>query len=91
MYINLLGQTGGVIGVHAKTGKLLWQYTRVMNGTANIPSPVVNGDLVFTSTGYGAGAALLRMVPSGGGVRVARRRRRLVQRHRRMAQHPGRG
>ncbi|HVK19082.1 MAG TPA: PQQ-binding-like beta-propeller repeat protein [Fimbriiglobus sp.] len=70
MYINLLGQTGGVIGVHAKTGKLLWQYTRVMNGTANIPSPVVSGDLVFTSTGYGAGAALLRLVPSAGGVRV---------------------
>jgi outer membrane protein assembly factor BamB len=70
MYINLLGQSGGVIGVHAKTGKLLWQYTKVMNGTANIPSPVVQGDKVFVSTGYHAGAALLQMIPSGGGVTV---------------------
>jgi outer membrane protein assembly factor BamB len=70
MYVNLLGQSGGVVGVHAETGKLLWQYARVMNGTANIPSPVVKGDLVFASTGYGAGAALLQMVPSGGSVTV---------------------
>jgi outer membrane protein assembly factor BamB len=70
MYLNLLGQTGGVVGVHAKTGKLLWQYAGVMNGVANIPSPVVRGNLVFVSTGYGAGAALLRMVASGGSVTV---------------------
>jgi outer membrane protein assembly factor BamB len=41
-----------------------------MNGTANIPSPVVRGDLVFASTGYGAGAALLQMIPAGGSVTV---------------------
>lgn len=70
MYLNLLGDAGGLVGVHAGTGKLLWQYTKVMNGTANIPSPVVQGDLVFTSTGYGAGAALLRLVPSGEGAAV---------------------
>ncbi len=66
MYVNLLGNAGGVVGVHAKTGKVLWQYTRIMNGTANIPSPVVKGDLVFCSTGYGAGAALLKLVPGPG-------------------------
>jgi outer membrane protein assembly factor BamB len=70
MYLNLLGNSGGLVGVHARTGKLLWQYTRVMNGTANIPSPVVKGDLVFTSTGYGAGAALLKMVAAGDSVTV---------------------
>lgn len=68
MYINLLGNTGGVVGVHAKTGKVLWQYTKVMNGTANIPSPVVKGNLVFASTGYGSGAALLRLTASAAGV-----------------------
>jgi outer membrane protein assembly factor BamB len=41
MYINLLGKSGGVVGVHAETGKLLWRYTRVMNGTANIPTVIV--------------------------------------------------
>ena len=28
-----------------KTGKLLWHYNRVANGTANIPTPIVKGDL----------------------------------------------
>ena len=27
MYITLLGDSGGVVAVHANTGKLLWQYT----------------------------------------------------------------
>ena len=71
MYVTLLGNSGGVVGVHAKTGKLLWQYAKIMNGTANIPSPVVSGDLVFASTGYGdGGAALLQLVPTAAGVDV---------------------
>ena len=69
MYINLLGKSGGVTAVHAKTGKVLWQYSRIMNGTANIPSVLVQGDLVFASTGYGdGGAALLKMAVAGDGV-----------------------
>jgi len=71
MYVNLLGKTGGVVGVHAQTGKLLWQYTKIMNGTANIPTPIVSGDLVFASTGYGdGGAALLKLIPNQTEVRV---------------------
>jgi outer membrane protein assembly factor BamB len=67
MYVALLGKDGGVVGVDAKTGKLLWQYTRIMNGTANIPTPVVKGDLVWCSTGYGdGGSALLQIKESGG-------------------------
>lgn len=66
MYINLLGKSGGVVGVDAKSGKLLWRYTRVMNGTANIPTVVVRGNLVFCSTGYAdGGSALLELVKSG--------------------------
>jgi outer membrane protein assembly factor BamB len=60
-YIRLLGR--GVIGVRASDGELLWSYDRVVNGTANIPTPVVSGNLVFVSTGYGAGAALLELMP----------------------------
>ena len=71
MVINLLGKAGGVVAIHAKTGKVLWQYARVMNGTANIPSVLVNGDLVFCSTGYGdGGSALLKMTADGDGVTV---------------------
>jgi outer membrane protein assembly factor BamB len=66
MYITLLGQRGGVVAVHADTGKLLWQYTRVSNGTANIPTVVTRDDLVWCSTGYGdGGSALLRLKAEG--------------------------
>ena len=67
MYVTLLGKDGGVVGVDAATGKLLWQYNRIMNGTANIPTPVVSGDMVWCSTGYGdGGAALVHIKESGG-------------------------
>jgi outer membrane protein assembly factor BamB len=69
-YITLLGQSAGVVGINAKNGKLLWRYNRVANSTANIPTPIVRDNLVFCSTGYGAGAALLRMVPANGGIKA---------------------
>jgi outer membrane protein assembly factor BamB len=65
-YVQLMGR--GVIGVAAEDGKFLWGYKRVANGTANIPTPVVKGDLVFASTAYGAGAALLRIEKAGDGL-----------------------
>lgn len=61
MYVTHLGPTGGVVGVEANSGKLLWQYTRVSNGTANIPTVVARDRLLFCSTGYDSGAALLRL------------------------------
>lgn len=71
MYITLLGKSGGLVGVHADTGKLLWQYTRIVNGTANIPTSIVRGDMVFASTGYGdGGAALLKLKPKGDVIEV---------------------
>jgi outer membrane protein assembly factor BamB len=66
MYITLLGKGGGVVAVHADTGKLLWQYTKVSNDTANIPTVVTRDDLVWCSTGYGdGGSALLKMKADG--------------------------
>lgn len=66
MYIVLLGQSGGLVGVHAETGKLLWQYTAAaMGGTAQIPIPIIKGDLVWVSTAYRGGSALLQLVPEG--------------------------
>jgi len=62
LYITLLGKSGGVVAVHAETGKLLWQYTKINNGTANIPTIITRDDLVWCSTGYGdGGSALLKM------------------------------
>ena len=65
-YVQLTGK--GVVGVRASDGKLLWNYNRVANDVANIPTPVVKGDFVFTSTGYQTGSALLKLAPAAGGV-----------------------
>jgi outer membrane protein assembly factor BamB len=54
-----------VISVSDK-GKLLWGYNRIANGTANVPTPVVSGDYVFCSSGYGDGGAALLKVARGG-------------------------
>ena len=62
-YVTMVGK--GAIGVDAKTGKLLWHYNRVANGTAVIPTPLVWDDYVFVSSGYGTGAALLRITKDG--------------------------
>jgi outer membrane protein assembly factor BamB len=62
-YVQLMGR--GVIGVAAADGKLLWTYNRIANGTANIPTPIVRGDYVFCSSGYGSGAALLKIKRDG--------------------------
>jgi outer membrane protein assembly factor BamB len=66
-YITLMGPELGLIGVDAQTGKFLWNYRKVANGTANIPTAIVKDDFVFTSTGYGTGTALLKLVPDGKG------------------------
>ena len=67
-YVQLLGEGTGCIGVAAADGKLLWKYARVGNGTASIPTPIIDGDYVFCSSGYGTGAALLQLKAEGTGV-----------------------
>lgn len=67
-YITLAHKQLGLIGVDAETGKFLWNYNKIANGTANIPTALVNGDYVFGSTGYGdGGSALVKLVPTGAG------------------------
>lgn len=67
-YVQLVGR--GVIGVRADDGKMLWGYNRIANDTANIPTPIVHDDYVFCSSGYGTGAALLKLVKDGSGVKA---------------------
>ena len=68
-YVQLTGR--GVISIDAADGTPLWTYNRIANGTANIPTPLISGDSVFCSTGYGTGAALLKIEREGSGL-VAR-------------------
>jgi outer membrane protein assembly factor BamB len=66
-YVQLIGR--GLIGVRASDGKLLWSYNKIANGTADIPTPIVYGDYVFGSTGYGdGGSALLKLVKKDDGI-----------------------
>jgi outer membrane protein assembly factor BamB len=67
-YVQMTGK--GAVGVRAKDGKLLWHYNKVANGVAVIPTPLVQGDNVFVSSGYGAGAALLKLSKDGDGVKA---------------------
>lgn len=62
-YIQLIGQ--GLVGIRASDGKVLWQYERIANKTANIPTAIIDGDYVFTSTAYNTGSALLKLAPAG--------------------------
>lgn len=68
MYIVLTGEAA--IALRADDGELLWRYEQVSNSTANVATPIVDGDLVFVSTDYGTGCALLRMKAAGDGVSV---------------------
>jgi outer membrane protein assembly factor BamB len=67
MYVILTGQKAGLLGVHAETGKVLWQYknTPAAGGVAQIPIPIIKGDLVWVSCSYNGGSALLQIVPAG--------------------------
>jgi outer membrane protein assembly factor BamB len=67
-YLILLGNGSGLVGIHAETGKMLWQYkgTAATGGTAQIPMPVVKDDRVWVSSSYAGGAALLQIVSKGG-------------------------
>ena len=62
-YVQLTGK--GVISVRASDGWFMWGYGRVANNIANISTPIVDGDHVFASTGYGTGSALLKVSRDG--------------------------
>ncbi len=70
-YVQLVGR--GAVGVDATSGRLLWSYNRIANGTANISTPLLSDDLVFVSTGYETGAALLQLAGAAGGVAATER------------------
>lgn len=65
-YIQLMGR--GVVSVRASDGVFMWGYNRIANNVANIPTPLVSGNLIFASTGYGdGGSAILEVAPAASG------------------------
>jgi len=68
-YVQLIGR--GLIGIRASDGKLLWTYNRIANNTANIPTPIVAGNYVFTASGYDiGGSALVELSKTEDGVKA---------------------
>ncbi len=64
-YVQFL--TKGIVGVDAKTGQFLWRYDKTGKSPANIPTPVVHDDYVYSGTGKGGGG-LVRLKAAGDGV-----------------------
>jgi hypothetical protein len=66
-YVTLMAN--GLVSFGARDGTLLWRYGTANNrfggNTANIPTPIVRGEYVFASAGYGRGAALLKVTRDG--------------------------
>jgi outer membrane protein assembly factor BamB len=50
-----------VVGVDPETGKPLWDFPWKTSYDANIADPLVSGNEVFISSGYGTGCALIRI------------------------------
>ncbi len=63
MIIN--GAHKGLIGVHAKTGKILWTQEFASGNMANAPTPVFSDGYVFWSVGYGKGGICVKLSVSG--------------------------
>jgi outer membrane protein assembly factor BamB len=68
-YVQFLSK--GLVGVEAKTGKLLWRYDNTAKGSpANIPTPVSRKDFVYSASGKGGGG-LVQLKATGSGVEAA--------------------
>ena len=58
--------SGGVAGISAETGEILWTSDEWTVNMANVPSPIPVGDgRVFLCGGYGSGSMMIRIVREG--------------------------
>ncbi len=79
-YVQMTGES--VAGIAADDGRLLWRCPR-NSPTAPVPTPIVDGDRVFVTSGYGAGCELLRLTVQGKDVACAQlyKNKNLVNHH----------
>ena len=59
--LALLANTGNYLAIDMKTGQEAWRFRWLTQYGVNAADPVVNGDRVFISTGYGKGGVLLKL------------------------------
>jgi outer membrane protein assembly factor BamB len=74
-YVSIMKQTigetafyvtaskAGIVAFDAKSGELLFSDNSTGNPTAVIPTPITHGDLLYHTSDYGAGNALLKLAP----------------------------
>ena len=62
------GAKGGVVGISAKTGELLWMNNWSAGNTANCPDPQYGNGYVFWANGYGKGGICLKLTAEDGKV-----------------------
>jgi outer membrane protein assembly factor BamB len=63
-YVQFLAK--GIVGVDAKTGRMLWRYGRTAKGAPGVVvTPVVSGGCVFSSTAVGGGALIRPVLHDG--------------------------
>ena len=55
----------GIVGVRAGDGQPMWGQNKSSNGTANCATPLVVGNRIFSSSGYGTGAELVELRSQG--------------------------
>jgi outer membrane protein assembly factor BamB len=68
-YVGLTNQ--GVIGVDAKTGRVLWNWRRTPPfSTEVVNSPMIAGNLIYVTVGAGNGCHLLRVTRDGAQFKV---------------------
>jgi outer membrane protein assembly factor BamB len=74
---------GGVAGISAKDGSILWYFQNPKYNIYSIaPTPVVKGNEVFVTAGNNAGCNLLKITPDGkGGFKVEDRYKKAAQRN----------
>ncbi|MCX6878025.1 MAG: PQQ-like beta-propeller repeat protein [Verrucomicrobia bacterium] len=57
----ITGSKDRLIGIHAKTGKVLWTHPHGEGSQANVPTPVFDDGYVFWAVGYGHGAICIKL------------------------------
>jgi outer membrane protein assembly factor BamB len=63
-YVQFL--SGGVVGISAKDGKLLWHYDNPSCGMANCSTPIIKDNAVFAASGYNNGGGRADISSSDG-------------------------
>lgn len=49
------------VGLDARDGRLLWEYGRPANNTANVATPIARGNRIFISSDYGTGGGVVEI------------------------------